>query len=159
MNLDVLTLPSDRSFHAVHEDAEVLLEALVPLAKTENVVLRHLRGTRMGSPWLLFDEWAAALQFPPYFGENWDAFDECLNDLSWLPPVDPCVLLILDAHTVLDHATHDELEILAKILKETATAWNGHRAFHFILQSPPEALESALAMELRRQGLRFQSLV
>jgi len=49
------------------------------------MVVRCLRGHKMLSVDRLFDEFAAALQFPYYFGENWPAFRECLTDLSWLP--------------------------------------------------------------------------
>lgn len=27
---------------------------------------------------------AKKLMFPSYYGKNWDAFDECINDLGWI---------------------------------------------------------------------------
>ncbi|NGY75562.1 hypothetical protein F6Y02_01625 [Bacillus megaterium] len=61
------------------------------------------------------DEWAAALQFPDYFGENWAAFDECLNDLDWLP-ADRYILFITDAHLILKKKKKN-FKILINILK------------------------------------------
>lgn len=33
----------------------------------------------------IFIEFSKQLEFPEYFGENWDAFWDCLCDLSWIP--------------------------------------------------------------------------
>jgi hypothetical protein len=51
----------------------------------QGAVVRFLRGKKMATVQGLYDEFAAALQFPDYFGYNAGAFDECLADLSWLP--------------------------------------------------------------------------
>ena len=59
-----------------------------------------LRGKRMMTAHDLFDEFAAALQFPYYFGYNGNAFDECLTDLSWLP-AKMYILSIFDSSSFL----------------------------------------------------------
>ncbi len=61
-------------------------EALYDLewAVPDGVDLRVVRGYFCRTDQDLFREWSAALQFPWYFGMNWDAFNECINDLEWL---------------------------------------------------------------------------
>src|SRR5947209_1850287 len=72
------------------------LRAGLPDSPSGRVVFRVIRGRKARTKSALFDEFAAALQFPYYFGENWDAFDECLTDLSWLPG-DAYILLFLQS--------------------------------------------------------------
>ena len=49
------------------------------------VRLVELDGSRVRDQATLFRELQRTLEFPSYFGHNWDAVDECLRDLSWLP--------------------------------------------------------------------------
>lgn len=44
----------------------------------------YLRGKRCQTEDSFFKEISASFQFPDYYGENWDATDECLCDLEWL---------------------------------------------------------------------------
>jgi hypothetical protein len=41
---------------------------------------------------VLLDALSFSLRFPDYFGQNWNALDECLQDLSWLPPGDVALI-------------------------------------------------------------------
>lgn len=80
--------------------------------------VRLVRGKKMRTRAALFDEFAAALQFPLYFGENWAAFDECLSE----PSVDwqnGLVIVIAGPELVL---VDEPAEPLALLVKYLATA-------------------------------------
>lgn len=63
--------------------------------------VRHVRGRHMPSVAALFDEFAAALQFPYYFGRNKDAFDECFGEIADTVGAG-AVVLVLDADALLN---------------------------------------------------------
>lgn len=88
----------------------------------------------------LLDCIADALRFPSYFGHNWDALEDCLNDLSWLPPGG---FVVLFEHVdALQNAEGDDfetlLDILAAVTAEAAAAGLPWHAF-FVLSD--EAFE------------------
>jgi len=66
----------------------------------------------------LMDRFARALEFPHWFGGNWDALEDCLADLSWSSAAGH-VLLIEGAGDM----PGDERGILADILAASAAWW------------------------------------
>ena len=70
----------------------------------------------------VFNEFARALKFPDYFGHNWDALEECLADLEWLP-AKGYIVLITDARSVIPD-DDEEYETLLEILNDAGEAWS-----------------------------------
>lgn len=85
------------------------------------VVARIIQGGHCHTPQTLFQEWSAALQFPYYFGHNWNAFDECLTDLEWLPG--SCYVFIV---TCIDSVLPDldrDFTVFVQSLKWASQEW------------------------------------
>ena len=115
------------------------------LSKTHHIV----RGNRCRDRHALFSELSEAMEFPSYFGENWDALDECLTDLEWLDS-DGYVVLISEADQLLiDEPT--ALSVFLDVLRSAASYWMdgdalGERvAFHVVFQIPPNSPPETLA--------------
>lgn len=99
--------------------------------------LRIIEGKKCRTPSGLFSEFARALSFPDYFGHNWDALEECLADLEWLP-AKGYIILISDAQAVLPD-DEEEYDTLLEVLDDAGEAWSkgqtadGRRApFHVV---------------------------
>ena len=84
------------------------------------LVVRAIRGRKARTLEGLFDEFAAAFQFPYYFGENWAAFRDCITDMDWLPFKPGIVVLVYGADQVLRDAHSAELGTLVQALSSAA---------------------------------------
>lgn len=85
-----------------------------------------LRGSKCCTTAGLFSEFERALNFPDYFGHNWDALEECLADLEWFP-AKGYVLLVTEAERVLS-GDEDDYETFLEVLSDTGEAWGSGRA-------------------------------
>lgn len=56
------------------------------LAQAAGWCFLHLDGARVDTKAEFLAAAGKALHFPAWAGRNWDAFEELVNDLSWLPP-------------------------------------------------------------------------
>jgi RNAse (barnase) inhibitor barstar len=69
----------------------------------------------------LLARFAAAFEFPAWFGHNWDALADCLDDLEWLDGAGH--VLLIEHVADLQAAAPASLATLLEILTETSRAW------------------------------------
>ncbi|WP_216898596.1 barstar family protein [Nocardia alni] len=98
-------------------------------------MVRELRGSKMRTVAGVFDEFAAAFQFPYYFGENKDAFDECLRDLDeFVGPALGYVALVRDSSELLADQP-GEREWFTSAIDDCARNWSARGVlFRVIMQ-------------------------
>ena len=70
----------------------------------------------------LLEQLASALEFPQWFGRNWDALEDCLGDLAWRAG-DGHVLLV-EGFERLRARRPDDFGVLLDILASSAQYWH-----------------------------------
>jgi hypothetical protein len=84
---------------------------------------------------VLLEALGRALHFPDYYGVNWDAFEECIRDLEWLPEGNVVIrhidLPLFDENIV-------DSKIYLTILSDAATKGNDNATRRLIIVFPPE---------------------
>ncbi len=69
---------------------------------------------------------AKALEFPAWFGSNWDALADCITDLGWRPAVG--YVLILENGAELRRVQPEVFDTALAILADAAAAWKARGA-------------------------------
>ena len=113
-------------------------EFLRTVPPQKRAAVRLIHGRACGTREAMLDEFARALDFPEYFGSNWDALEDCLTDLAWLSS-NKFVFVVTNTDALL----RDERGMLANlgdILKGAAAFWQDHdppAAFHVLFHCEP----------------------
>lgn len=83
---------------------------------------------------MLLEALGTALRFPDYYGTNWDAFEECVRDLSWLPEYEVTI-----RHFDLPMAAENLLvKTYLAILKGAVEKWTSESSHRLIVVFPSE---------------------
>ena len=84
---------------------------------------------------------ADKLEFPAYFGRNWDALEECLRDLSWLPANQAICLIHEDLPL---RAGSRDREIYLSLLAECPTKSDRPHPIRVVFPSATKAIVQAV---------------
>jgi hypothetical protein len=82
----------------------------------------------------LMAEVARALSFPEPYGRNWDAFEEMLNRLEWLPEAS-----VIVTHDEVPGLSESDLRIYVSILRWAHANWDSSQDRTFVAVFPSSA--------------------
>ena len=81
----------------------------------------------------LLEEIKIKLKTPDYFGFNWDALNDCLNDFHWIKEKK-----IIFVHDRIPNLDDSEMNIYLGILIEALKSWGEEEEHYFELIFPKE---------------------
>jgi RNAse (barnase) inhibitor barstar len=85
----------------------------------------------------LFQTLSRELQFPDYFGNNWDALDECLRDLCWIKSRRVVIL-----HDDLPPLDRKSLSTYLDILSYCVRDWKPNEDHELVVGFPPSVRDT-----------------
>lgn len=104
---------------------------------------RRARGSHCRTRAALLTEFATLLEFPDYFGHNWDAFNDCLRDAVADAPDGrrrpPLTILVDEAADLLADEPPNALATLLDILNDAADDGTSPR-LRLLLDDTPDRL-------------------
>lgn len=140
----ISALQGDRNPGLYQSAADLDLEELAVSCQEQDFQLGYLDGSNITNKAEFLTACAAALKFPSHFGHNWDALEECLTDLEWLPGGG---YLLLYSHPKPFAQKHPkDWKTLIEIFQSAIDEWNEADIPMYIVFSGDRPLLSAIEM-------------
>jgi len=95
----------------------------------------------------LLSHYAGAGHFPAYFGNNWDALNDCLRDFSWIRQ--KRIVIIHNDLPLSNNAK--ELLTYLEILADAVKFWKRHEQYELLIVLPMKT-EATVARLLNKSG-------
>jgi len=117
-------------------------EPIAPLAATANLMgygVYRIDLAEIADKADLMGHLQEVMDFPEWFGRNWDALEDCLTDMSWHDVVG--YVLLIEGGAELRRREKPLFNTLVDVLKAAADYWRGaERPFWaFFVDVPPDA--------------------
>ncbi|HSM12157.1 MAG TPA: barstar family protein [Lysobacter sp.] len=105
----------------LHRVGRSQVEALCEAGRAAGLYCARLDLTDCRGKADLLASLARVLEFPSWFGHNWDALADCLDDLEWLRGAG--YLLVLDNPAGMSAAAPKDFAVALDILADAARKW------------------------------------
>jgi RNAse (barnase) inhibitor barstar len=112
-------------------EGDISTKKLEETIKQGGLAFFLLDGTKIHNKEQFLKEAAERLQFPDYFGANWDAFEDCLTDMSW-HEADGYVILYDNFEAFAEHSP-DQFHTALEIFKQSTEFWRDRKKALLVL--------------------------
>lgn len=114
--------------------------AVGKLAKAKGLAYFHLEGKSIEKKEQFLNHAATVMHFPDYFGNNWDAFEECITDFEWMDEAEGFVIHF--DHTDNFAAHHEsQLETVIELFQDAVDYWKGEGKPMLVLLSGSDPVQ------------------
>jgi hypothetical protein len=98
-----------------------IIDKIIEELSPQGIQVFYLNGREISSKETFLIKAAQAMKFPAYYGANWDAFDECITDLTWCPA--QRYVLLYDRPDIFATADPNQWQIAVDILHSASDYW------------------------------------
>jgi len=109
------------SFYFYRISPETKIDLLLQSAKSNFWQSFYIKGEDIINKVTFLNTWSKTMNFPDYFGNNWDAFDDCILDLEWCDSTPRIV--IYDQPEKFAHQDPEEWETVMDVLFVALGYW------------------------------------